>query len=1027
MRPLPALAAAVVAALPSTVSAAAFAGVVRGRVTDQVSGEPVPSVQVVVVGSATRQGAVTDNDGRYVIRGLPAGRVTLRALRIGYTAREFEVTVTDGGEVVGDAQLSKSTLQLETVVTTATGLQSRREVGNVISTVKADSVVATAPVTNVTELLQARTPGVQIIQGNGNTGASPSIRIRGASSLSLSNEPLVIVDGVRVDNSAQPGGIGGVTTTRVNRLSAFSPDDIESVDVLKGPSAAALYGTAAANGVLVITTKRGAAGSTRWTAYGEGGRVTQPADFFDNYRSWGRNVVNGTPQTAAALCRISDQALGRCVVDSVTTFNPFMNPETRPFAATPRSLVGLQASGGVQSFRFFASAEHEDETGPFEMSKSEIARITQVRGAAPRGDQVHPNRLKQSALRGNFTVPFAKTATFDVSTGYIDRTLNTPFEGSFFQGLWNQVYFAPGYRTPTNGTAAQHLGDIYSVTQQLHDQRVTGSAAFKWAPLAWLETRATAGLDQNANYGFRFSRVGEGTNGGWGPPGLTGGRDATRNTYSRYSVDLGATASGRVRGFLSTRTSLGAQWFKDTQFETAVQGYQLPPGAQNPNGAVTKNVFEQTTENATYGAFVEEVLGWADARYLTLGVRTDQNSAFGRSVGNTIYPRAAVSWVLSEESWFPAALHASNVRLRGAFGQAGVQPTTIAALQYLTAFAVPIGGADAAALRLQSVGNPDLKPEVTTELEGGLDVGFLDNRLNIEATYFSKKSRDALFNNPLPPSVGTSQTGAPTQWQNLAAVRNAGFELAVDAQIVRAKLLSWNLRVNGSTLANKLIDAGSAQLAVTQGSRNVVGYPLFGLWARPIKSFNDADGNGVLTEREIVVGDTAEFKGSTLPTREAGLSNTFGFFGDKLRVVTVFDYRGGFYNQWGFENQRCISGNCREVSDKSTPLADQAAAVATSSALLGNTVWGFFVPNDFVRFRELSVTATVPTRYLRSARLVKSATVTLSGRNLGLLYNKFPGIDPETNWLVANTGGGNSDQYASPPLRYWLLRLNLGL
>ena len=122
-----------------------------------------------------------------------------------------------------------------------------------------------------------------------------------------------------------------------------------------------------------------------------------------------------------------------------------------------------------------------------------------------------------------------------------------------------------------------------------------------------------------------------------------------------------------------------------------------------------------------------------------------------------------------------------------------------------------------------------------------------------------------------------------------------------------------------------------------------------------------------------------------------------------------------------------MSGNCRAVSDPTTPLPDQAAAVATTSARLGNTVWGFFVPNDFVRFRELSITGTVPEGYVRRSRLVRTASVTLSGRNLGLLYNRFPGIDPETNWLVANAGGGNSDQYASPPLRYWLLRFNLGL
>jgi TonB-dependent starch-binding outer membrane protein SusC len=252
-----ALAASALAA--ETAAAQAAAGTVRGRVTDRATGQGIVAAQVAVTTSAgVRVGGLTDNSGGFAVPAVPAGAVTVRALRIGYAPASQSVTVPASGAVEVTFALDKALTQLEAVVTTATGLQARREVGNVMTTLKADSIAAEAPVTNVTELLQARTPGVQIIQGNGNTGASPSIRIRGASSLSLTNEPLVIVDGVRVDNSAQLGGIGGVSTTRVNRLSAFNADDIESIDVVKGPSAAALYGTAAANGVLVIKTRRGA-------------------------------------------------------------------------------------------------------------------------------------------------------------------------------------------------------------------------------------------------------------------------------------------------------------------------------------------------------------------------------------------------------------------------------------------------------------------------------------------------------------------------------------------------------------------------------------------------------------------------------------------------------------------------------------------------------------------------------------------------------------------------------------------------
>ena len=356
MRIVRVLTTALVVGLVSSPLAAQATGSVKGRVLEKGTSQPIVGATVVIVVGSGRLGELTGNNGNYVIHSVPAGQVVVRAIRIGYAPDSIRVDIPSSGEVTADFSLAKVATQLEAVVTTATGDQSRKEIGNVIASVAVDSLAGRAPVTNITEVLQARTPGVQIIQGSGLTGASPSIRIRGTSSLSLSNEPLIIVDGVRVDNSAAPGAIGGsVTTTRVNRFGAFNADDIESIDIIKGPSAAALYGTAAANGVLVIKTKRGA---TRWNLYGEAGQVSQPATFADNYRSWGRNLVGGVAQPAPVTCRLSDQSLKRCVADSVTTFNPLMNSETTPFKTQPRYLLGAQASGGNSAFTFFLSAEH---------------------------------------------------------------------------------------------------------------------------------------------------------------------------------------------------------------------------------------------------------------------------------------------------------------------------------------------------------------------------------------------------------------------------------------------------------------------------------------------------------------------------------------------------------------------------------------------------------------------------------------------------------------------------------------------
>lgn len=994
-------------------------GTLRGRVVDAEGSAPIAAAQVVIVG--TRMGGVTGVGGEYRILNVPSGTHQLRVQRLGYQPSTQSVTVGTG-ETTADFTLSKAVTRLQEVVTTATGDVERKTFGNVVATVRVDSVSEIAPVTNVNELLQARTSGVQIIQGGGQTGLSSSIRIRGTSSLSLTNEPLIVVDGIRYDNAPIPGNF---STQRVNRMSAINPEEIESIDVIKGPSAAALYGTAAANGVIVIKTRRGRSGRTQWTAYGEYGMVSQPATFDENYRSWGQNLnASGQPVGDPGIqCRIAAAALDQCRIDSLTTFNPLSNPETSPFKDKPRWVGGLQASGGTDNMRFFIAGEREMETGPYEMPEREIARLTTERGTRPRDRQINPNQLQQNTVRGNFQLGLRPNMTLDVASSYHYRELYTPFDGGFFAGLTFQGITAPGFRTPADGYQREFVGDVFSVEQRLEDNRFTGSGSWAWAPKTWLQLRAVTGVDQDNSFNYRQQLRGEGTRVGvaWGPVAQEGGKDYDRSNSSKYSVDLGATATYDLTPTLNSRTSVGAQWFKDELFQSQGRGYGLPPGASTPNSASTRLSWEFTTENATYGAFIEEQLGWRDRVFLTFGARTDQNSAFGRSVGNTVYPRAALSWVLSDEGWYRGFLGVSRARFRAAYGKAGVQPNTTAALQFLSASTFPADGSELPGLRLSSIGNQLLKPEVTTEIEAGLDLGLLSDRINVEATFFRKRSEDALFQKPLPPAFGAGNS----KWENLAAVQNSGWELTVDANIIQQNNLSWNLRVNGSHIKNKLIDDGGVALGAQVGARNVKGYPLFGLWDRKLESWSDANGDGIITENEIVVGEDS-FRGPTLPEYEAGLTNTFGFFRDALRVTALFDYRGEFWNQWGYFNQRCVgTGNCREVNDPTTPLDRQAAAVAANSPA-NRSQWGVFVPNDFIRFRELSVAYRLPERLAATYAKSRSVTLVLAGRNLGVPWTRFPGLDPETNSSAQNTGGGNNDFFTPPLLRYWVGRVNIG-
>ena len=253
-------------------SAAAQQGSIAGRVTHRATQQPVAGAEVVVLG--TNLAGRTRQDGQYRIPGVAVGRYTLQVRLIGYATLSQPVSVSGGETAVVDFALSEAAVPLEAVVVTATGAeQLRRELGHSVATIDATKTVEEAAPTNLADLLNARAPGVQVLPSGGTTGTGSRVRIRGSSSLSLTNEPIIVVDGIRVENGATGQtatsiGVGGQTPSRLNDL---SPEDIESIEVVKGPSAAALYGTDAANGVIQIRTKQGRPGPTRWNAFIEGG------------------------------------------------------------------------------------------------------------------------------------------------------------------------------------------------------------------------------------------------------------------------------------------------------------------------------------------------------------------------------------------------------------------------------------------------------------------------------------------------------------------------------------------------------------------------------------------------------------------------------------------------------------------------------------------------------------------------------------------------------------------------------------
>ncbi|NUQ19980.1 MAG: TonB-dependent receptor plug domain-containing protein, partial [Gemmatimonadaceae bacterium] len=408
------------AANPRTARPLASLG---GRVTDSVTHDPVVNATVRLDDGAHR--TLTDLEGRYHLAGLAPGAHAVTVRRIGYAPTTRAVTLAADSAATLDILLVPVASPLEAVVTTATGPQRRLEIGNAIGTIAADSVVRDAPVTTLADLVAARVPGAQVVLNAGLTGIAPRVRIRGINSLTIGNDPLLVVDGIRVENSSGSIGTYGHTSGRFNDL---NPEEIESIEIVKGPSAATLYGTDAANGVILVRTKRGRPGRTRWQLTGETGTITPAAPIPDNYYAWGRSAATGAGQQ----CVLTELAAGACARDSLTAFNPLRDRATSPLGIGHRDQLGLQGSGGVAQFTYFVAGEYEQETGYLRMPGIDRARIARERGGAAIPDeQLRPNALRRVNLRANAGVALGPRADLDLAMGIVSVASRIPGNGIF--------------------------------------------------------------------------------------------------------------------------------------------------------------------------------------------------------------------------------------------------------------------------------------------------------------------------------------------------------------------------------------------------------------------------------------------------------------------------------------------------------------------------------------------------------------------------------------------------------------------
>ena len=965
------------------------AATITGRVVDQASQQPLSDVQVQVVG--TMRGTRTGDDGTYRIGGVNPGTLQIRALRLGYQQSTTTVTVAAGETATADFALVTAPLTLDQIIITATGEEQRlREVGNSVSAI--DSVNL-AVVNNFSQMIAARAPGVVVQQSAGQTGSGARVRIRGSNSVSLSNEPLIIVDGIRVMGGttgieSNSIGVGGQEPSRFNDI---NPAEIERIEILKGPAASALYGTAAANGVIQITTKRGVPGRTRWNAHMEAGSVHEVTAYPDNYAAL--DLTNfGEP----VHCPLYFSQFGDCQIDSVSTFNAL--EQVSPFRTGWRQVFGLNVAGGGDAATYFLSGDLQREQGVYD-----------------------PNKLRQINLRANIRGQMRDNLDATVTAGFVSSRLRLPQNDNNGYGAILSGMLGRGYAIDEPGDAYDNgvvPNEFYVINTQQHTSRFTGGINSNWQPMNWLSFVGTAGVDLISRFDTEVL-----------PPNLIdidedlelGYRDANRFQIATYTANLGGTATYSVTPTLESTTSVGTQFSQETLNGVLAGGSVLLPGTGSLEGTSARpTIGERNRDNVTIGGYLSQQFGWNDRLFLTGSVRGDDNSAFGNDFGFVFYPAASVSWVISEEEFFPTTPILSGLRLRAAYGVSGQRPSFRDALTFYSPVAVRIEGEDVPAVTLGGTGNAELEPERSTEFEFGFEVGLFDGRARLDLTYYNKTTTDALIARTLAPSLGATAT----RFENLGEVKNRGLEGLLEVTVLDRPEAFWTVTLNGSTNRNRLIDLGEDISPIIFGlsgntQRHQEGYSLGGYWQQPY-TFEDANGDNLITIDEIEVGDTAVFIGHTQPTRQLSLATEVTLWGF-ARLSGLLDYRGG-HHQWNSDEEfRCdYAFNCRGINDPNAPLWEQARAQIAADQLIFT---GYMEKADFVKLREVALTLMAPASW--NSRLgVDGLSLTLAGRNLGT-WTDYTGTDPEVNF--AGQSNFSTAQFGTQPqVRSFITRLSFG-
>ncbi len=993
------MAAVGVAVLMYGSPAFAQGGFVRGTVTDSATQRPVESVQVTITG--TNLGGITNENGVYIIRNVQSGTHQVRAARLGFQPSTRSVTVTAGDTANANFALRAAAVNLSAVVTTGYGTANRREVSNSVTTIQG-SELTNAPMASLDGALQGKAPGLQVIQNAGNPGNGMTVRIRGASSLSAGNQPLYVIDGVPLlRESYSQLGMGG---QEISAVSSINPDEIASIDVLKDASAAAIYGSRASNGVVLITTKRGQSGRTRITfnGYYGGQELSKKV-----------NMLNAQEYVAY----FNEAAKNDGYADDELPFRPGIDDsvdtdwQDAVLQSAPIYDMSLGISGGGERIAYFVSGSLFDQTG--------ILVGSQYRRAASRAN-----------------LDFAPTSrlSFRTSIGLVhednDRNENdNTIDGVATNALANQPNVPA--RTPT-GFSSTDDGLEYTNPLALGVLDAAESRTMRALGNTEMILAIRDGLRLNARFGADVLNLRDLR---WNSPKIIGTYAASANGIAQQ----GNTTVTRYMSEAYMQWDLGPQSFGDlsviggtgVEYNTTESDFIQGEGFASDAFRYVGNAGKVTSydggknENNLVSFFSRANWSMSDRYFLSASIRSDGSSRFGENNRYGVFYSGSAGWALTDEAFFAGLRRFADVKLRMSYGETGNQgiPDDYAPLARFGR----ANYAEEPGIGPSSLGNPDLKWETTKEFDIGLDLSFLDGRIGVVADHYRKKTEDLLVTRPI-----TSTSGFTSVYANIGNIENTGYELQVSTELLRPRStdgLRWNSDINIAWNRNEvtaLYNNEPFNSGIRSVNRVEVGHPLGAFQTLRFKGVNPDDGQAIYDDINgdgSITTDDRTVVGNPHPRYFGGWLNSLSWMGfearaflqfsqgaDVFNAIRIFADDGGYY----FDNKLKDSyvKRWRQPGDQ----AEQPRLSYDGTSGARDVSSRFVEDGSYVRLQEVSLSYRLPARFLRNARM-DEARIFVSGRNLHT-WTDYTGFNPDvnSNGSSANISLGQ-DFYAYPLAR----------